>query len=118
MRSYCCLLLLLWSIASPILLFSQTTKTTLGGHVSAQFQKELTGVSISLIHLPTGTIYGCSTNSSGFYFLPDLQPGGPYRLEANFNNFEKYQETGIFFKLGQPANLNIVMQTRPINCLK
>jgi hypothetical protein len=112
MRSYCCLLLLLWSIASPILLFSQTTKTTLGGHVSAQFQKELTGVSISLIHLPTGTIYGCSTNSSGFYFLPDLQPGGPYRLEANFNNFEKYQETGIFFKLGQPANLNIVMQSQ------
>lgn len=84
----------------------------MGGHVSAQFQQDLAGVSISLIHLPSGTIYGCSTNSSGTYFLPDLKPGGPYRIEAYTKNFEKYQETGIFFKLGQPAKLNIVMQNQ------
>ncbi|WP_457288787.1 outer membrane beta-barrel protein [Pedobacter sp. UYP24] len=99
------------ALAKSTFTAGQTTKTTLAGRVSSIHQPKIEGVLLTLIHLPTGTVYGCSTNSSGSFFLPDLKPGGPYQIEANYQSFKKYQETGLFFRLGEPSILNIVLKS-------
>lgn len=88
----------------------QTTKTSLSGRVMNEGITAVAGAYIMVTHLPTGTVYGCATNLSGSYFIPDLRPGGPYQIETINLGFKKYQVTGIFFKLDEPAVMNINLQ--------
>ncbi|MES2457074.1 MAG: carboxypeptidase regulatory-like domain-containing protein [Bacteroidota bacterium] len=89
----------------------QTTKTSLSGRVTNAYETAITGAYFTVTHLPTETVYGCNTNITGNYFLPDLKPGGPYQIEITYSGFKKYQVSGIFFKLGEPVILNISLES-------
>lgn len=104
-------LLLFFFLLFPIAMHAQTTKTSLAGKVVTEAGESVVGASLTLIHLPTGTIYGCATNETGMYFIPDLKPGGPYQIELSSLGYKKHQETGVFFKLDEPQVHHIVLQS-------
>jgi hypothetical protein len=98
-------LLLLLSVTT----IAQTTKSSLSGKVVSETGEVLTGVSVLVTHLATGTIYGCSSNAYGAYFLPEVKPGGPYLVEFSRLNYKKHQVTGVFFKLDESLIINITL---------
>lgn len=100
---------LFWFLLQSFSVVGQNTKTSLSGIVVNESNAAIAGVYITLTHLPTGMIYGCATNESGKYFIPDLRPGGAYQIETTNLGFKKYQVTGIFFKLDEPAVMNITL---------
>jgi len=101
-------------VVTSITAIAQTTKTSMSGKVVTQTGEMLSGASIVLTQLNTGTIYGCVTNSSGFYFMPDLNPGGPYLLELRSVGYRSYQYSGFYIKLDEPLIFNITVQSYTI----
>ncbi|MEH0157440.1 TonB-dependent receptor [Limibacter armeniacum] len=97
------LLLLLFLTSLTSLAFSQgsTTAGLNGSVVSASTGETLIGATVIAVHVPTGSEYGATTNTEGFYRIPNLQVGGPYTLTASFLGFQEVKLEGIYVKLGQ-----------------
>ena len=110
MHKYLLVLLLLVSVTA----LAQTTKTSLSGKVVTETGELLTGASIVLTQLTTGTVYGCVTNESGRYFMPDLNPGGPYLLELQSVSNEPYRYKGLYIRLDEPMIFNITVRNKII----
>jgi hypothetical protein len=89
---------------------AQTTKTSMSGKVITETGDIVIGASIVLRQINTGTVYGCVTNSSGIYLLPDLNPGGPYLLELHRAGYQPYRYSGLYIRLAEPSILNITVQ--------
>jgi hypothetical protein len=105
------LLLMLFILLQSISAAGQTTRTTLSGRVTGENETVISAAYVTLTHLPTGTVFGCASNQSGNYLFADLKPGGPYQVEITFAGFNKYQATGIYFKLDEPSVLNITLES-------
>jgi hypothetical protein len=77
---------------SLLLIFStvaaQTTTGSINGIVKTNMGDALNGATIKMIHELTGTTYFSQTGKTGHFFIPNLSPGGPYRIEASFVNFD------------------------------
>lgn len=77
------------------------------GRVLDNANEPLPGANIIATHLPSGTVYGTSTDGEGYYRLPNLRVGGPYRLSATFVGLEESQQENIFLNLGEPRSINL-----------
>lgn len=108
---YKSLLLFYILLALPLHMIAQTTKTIISGKVVAENGVIIQGASLMITYLPTGTIYGCATNRSGGFFIPNLEPGGPYQLEVTSVGCKKYRLANIFLKLDEPLTLSVVLQS-------
>jgi hypothetical protein len=95
---------------TPLYLLAQTTKSSLSGIVCDQNKLNLEGVTINLTYLPTGTQYGCSTNNTGRFNLPDLKPGGPYQLQISHIGYATYTQKDLFLRLDESGVLNITLK--------
>jgi hypothetical protein len=107
------LLLLLTSYMLVVVSMSanaQTTKSSMSGKVVTETGEIVKGASVILRQINTGTVYGCVTNSSGLYFMPDLNPGGPYVLEISNVGYRAYQYSGLYIRLDEPLIFNITLQ--------
>src|SRR5262245_2858765 len=77
---------------------AQVTTSGLSGLVKAN-NEPLTGATVVITHIPTGTVYTTTTNKNGQYFANNIQPGGPYRVEVSFVGFEKEMRDDINLNL-------------------
>lgn len=113
-----------WFILLVVLFFlpgylaAQTTRSGLSGIVSDQNKLNLEGATVSLTYLPAGTQYGSSTGKTGRFYLPDLKPGGPYRLQVSRTGYAAYTQTDIFLRLDEQEVLNIVLDNSLVTRLQ
>lgn len=83
---------------------AQVTTSGLNGTIKDNTQG-LPGATVKATHLPSGTIYGTTTQPDGRYTIPNMRAGGPYRVEVSFigyapQTFNDVQlKLGIFYKL-------------------
>ena len=84
----------------------QITSSRISGKVKASDGSELPGANITATHTPTGIVYQTSTNLDGSYNLPNLKPGGPYKIEVTFVGFENNTRSGIYTSLGKQLSLD------------
>ncbi|MCX2483151.1 TonB-dependent receptor [Pedobacter sp. MR2016-24] len=110
MRKYLLIIFLLISVTTS----AQNTKTSISGKVVTETGEILTGASITLTQLNTGTIYGCVSNSSGLYFMPNVNPGGPYLITLQHAGYEAYQYANLHIKLDEPLVFNITVHSKTI----
>lgn len=89
---------------------AQQTKSSLSGIVSTENGTKINDVTVVVTHIPTGTIYGSATNTSGSYYINDIKPGGPYQIEFSSFGYKKELLTAIFLKLDEPLRLNITLE--------
>ncbi len=108
---YKSLLLFYILLALPLHMIAQITKTIISGKVVTENGVIIQEASLMITYLPTGTIYGCATNRSGGFFIPNLEPGGPYQLEVTSVGHTKYRLTNIFLKLDEPLTLSVFLQS-------
>jgi hypothetical protein len=96
---------------SLLLIFStvaaQTTTGSINGIVKTNMGDALNGATIKMIHELTGTTYFSQTGKTGHFFIPNLSPGGPYRIEASFVNFDTEKKNDITVGLGENITVDL-----------
>ncbi len=75
----------------------------------------LPGASVKATHVPTGTVYGVTTNADGRFTIGNMRVGGPYTFEVSFVGFTPQKVTGIFLKLGEPYVLRLTLSDNAAN---
>jgi Carboxypeptidase regulatory-like domain len=94
--------------ALPAALPAQTpSSATLRGTVRDTAGTVLAGVTVTVIHGPTGSVVSSVTGADGRYQFTGLQPGGPYRVRANRVGYGSAERTGVELRLAQALVLDL-----------
>ena len=66
----------------------------------------IANAAVTLRNLDTNRTYMATSDSSGYYVIPNLLPG-PYELSASFTGFEKFTQSGLRLTVGQSATVDV-----------
>ena len=88
---------------------AQITTSTISGIVKSEKGEVLPGATVQIVHVPTGTKYGTSTNKSGRYVVPSVRVGGPYKVSVSFIGFKQNDQSDINTQLGITTNVDVVL---------
>src|SRR5699024_1797122 len=69
--------------------------------VKDDIHKQVACVTITVVHVPSGTVYRTSANSSGRYNLANMRVGGPYKVEVSAIGKETLTFEDVYLQLGQ-----------------
>jgi outer membrane receptor for ferrienterochelin and colicin len=89
--------------------YAQQTTGAIRGQVTDDAGKPLSGVTITVTHVPTGTKATSVTGGDGSYNLLNLRPGGPYTVEAADSTHTPQKVEVDNIALGETTDLNIAM---------
>jgi len=64
------------------------------------------GATVTVTHIPTGTVYATVTRSDGRYNLPNLRVGGPYTIKITFIGYKDFVQDGITLSIGQDQRID------------
>src|SRR5215467_1399231 len=81
----------------------------LNGTVQDASGRTVAGASVTLRDVGTNLTYTATSNSSGFYVVPNL-PHGEYELTVQNSGFAKYVRTGISLSVGQTATVDVSLK--------
>jgi Carboxypeptidase regulatory-like domain/TonB dependent receptor-like, beta-barrel len=81
----------------------------LNGTILDASGRTIAGASVTLRDVDTNQTYTATSNSPGFYVVPNLAPGR-YELTVESKGFAKYVQTGIPLTVGQTATIDVTMQ--------
>lgn len=87
---------------------AQVTTGTIAGRVAAA-GGPLGGVKITALLLSSGERGSTTSQSDGRYVIPNLKPGGPYRITAQHIGFTPATRDSLFVGLGTNVVVNITM---------
>jgi len=86
--------------------FAQTTTSAINGRITDTNGDPLPGANVVVVHEPTGTLYGSSTDFDGFYRISNMRPGGPYKVTISYIGYSDYSEEGLQLTLGQTRSIS------------
>jgi len=93
----------------PFLGKAQVTTSTITGRVTTPDGNPLGGATLTAIHTPSGTVYKALSNDKGYFTLPGLRIGGPYRVTVEYVGYTTQKFEDINLKLGEPYDISISM---------
>ena len=99
----------LLSLFVTITSFGQITTSTLSGVVKNEKGETLVGATVNVVHQPTGTKYGASTNVQGTYVIPAARVGGPYSIKVSYVGYKSKEISDIVTSLGLTTNVDVVL---------
>jgi len=88
--------------------YAQETTSSMSGIVKDK-SGPIPGVTITAVHVPTGTKYLTSTRSDGRFNLSGLKVGGPYTLTSSYIGYKTESQDNITLSLGENYNANFAM---------
>src|SRR5215475_11548897 len=80
----------------------------LNGTVRDTTGSVVANANVSLRNVDTNRTYTSTSDSSGYYIVPNLPPG-PYELNVVFTGFEPYAQSSIQLRVGQTASLDVTL---------
>jgi len=63
------------------------------------------GATVTITHVPTGTVYASVSRSDGRFNIPNLRVGGPYTFKVSFIGYKTYQLDNITLTIGQDQRI-------------
>jgi hypothetical protein len=109
MKNYYLLLVCLFLFVSQKAIHAQVTTSAIEGVVRSAAGEVLSGASVKVTHLPTGTVVNSTTSATGRFFIVNLQPGGPYTLEVSFVGYKAESRSQVFLDLGESAKADFAL---------
>lgn len=111
-RTWVCLPLLAIGLSMNVngsALAQDYTKTDVTGRISLPHNLPAIGAKVVLRNVSTGTIYGALADSTGMYRVPQVETGGPYRIEASLKGYLDGIRQNIYLSSGKqnPVNLEL-----------
>lgn len=101
------LFLLLIATTSVTILAQGVTTSSMSGKVVDQTGTGLPGATVLVIHTSSGSQYGIVTDATGYFRIPNMRIGGPYKLTVSFVGYKTYEEPAIYLALGQNYQVNV-----------
>lgn len=86
------------------------TTASINGVVTDE-KETVPGATITMIHVPTGTVYSTSTRADGRFNLNNLRVGGPYTFKVSFVGYKDFVREGISLTIGQDQNIKVLLET-------
>lgn len=80
--------------------YGQETIASLGGIIRDSKGTPIEGATITLKHEPTGFTSRAMSNNKGYYFINNLQPGGPYTFNVTYVGQSAEEKTNYNLALG------------------
>ncbi len=99
MRKFQSLFLLTFLL--PLFTLAQTTTGSITGVVKDASGQTLIGATITATHMPTGTIYRVQSRTGGRFDVANMNPGGPYKIEASYTGYKTQEHTEVYVGLGE-----------------
>ncbi|HEX7902880.1 MAG TPA: TonB-dependent receptor [Chitinophagaceae bacterium] len=100
------LLLLAIFFCAGISLTAQVTTSSITGIVKNKAGEPLAGASISATHVPTGTTYKTIARNGGRFEISNMNPGGPYTVQATFVGMSPEIKSDITLNLGESVQVD------------
>lgn len=85
----------------------------LNGTVLDTSGRAVVGAPVTLRDVGTNRTYTASSNTSGFYVVPNLPPG-QYELTIQTPGFAKYVQSGIVVSVGQTATVDVSLKVAAV----
>ncbi|NDE62450.1 MAG: carboxypeptidase regulatory-like domain-containing protein, partial [Cyclobacteriaceae bacterium] len=85
---------------------AQVTTSSMAGSVKSTSGESLSGATVKITHLPTGTTISAATAANGRYNVSNIQPGGPYTVEVSFVGYKAQTKTEIYLDLGETGRVD------------
>jgi outer membrane receptor for ferrienterochelin and colicin len=92
--------------AAPVAVYAQDTTSDIRGSVSAG-GAPVSGATITIMHVPSGSISTRTSGANGSFSGRDLRVGGPYTVTVTANGYAPQRFEDIFLSLGAPLNLPV-----------
>ncbi len=86
------------------------TTSSINGQIKDQNGEPLPGANIIAVHQPSGTTYGSLTDFDGFYRVPNMRVGGPYKIEISYVGFKTQTLNDIYLRLGDSERISLELQ--------
>ena len=102
-------------LMAPVAGFTQATSSAIQGTLTDPSGSPVSGATLTVRHIATGTRSTTQTNNAGVYRFPGLRVGGPY--EVTLSGTTVYGEERIeqvFIALGEPYLLDLVTRVTEI----
>jgi hypothetical protein len=93
---------------------AQVTTSSIAGTIKDK-QGPMPGASIKATHIPTGTVYGITSNNDGRFTIGNARVGGPYTIEVSFVGYTPQKFENIYLRLGEPYILNVTISDNASN---
>lgn len=90
--------------------YSQVTTSAISGTVKTSAGKALSGATVEIKHIPTGTRYFSTTNEAGNYGAPSIRPGGPYTVKVSYVGYKTSETIEVTAPLGNNINVRVIME--------
>ena len=90
------------------------TTSSINGRITDANGEGLIGANVLATHVPSGSVYGNSTDLDGYFRIPGMRVGGPYKIVISYTGFEDMTKEGVYLTLGQTYQVNTVLQETAI----
>ncbi|WP_394693782.1 carboxypeptidase regulatory-like domain-containing protein [Hyphobacterium sp.] len=78
----------LFALAAPAAVYAQNTSSQVRGSVVAEDGSAINGATVTIIHIPSGTVSTTVTSGNGNFFQSGLRVGGPYRIAVQAEGYQ------------------------------
>lgn len=102
-------------MALPFAVKAQVTTSSMSGIVKDQKGQPLTGASILVTHVPTGTVYKTSSRKNGNFSISNMNPGGPYTIVTSFVGFNTDTKEVSSISLGETYSPTVELTDKENN---
>jgi hypothetical protein len=68
------------------------------------------GATVTITHLPTGTVYSTVTRADGRFNLVNLRVGGPYTFKVTFIGYKDFVQDNINLTIGQDQKIDVKLE--------
>ena len=95
------------AIAAPAM--AQVTTSAIRGTITTDEGTPVTGATVVVTHVPSGTKSTAITNASGTFSTRGLRVGGPYSVNVSGGDFTPVEVTDIYVQLDQTFDLPLTV---------
>jgi len=90
------------------------TTSALSGRVLGPSGQPVAAAQVAVTNSGSGIQSGALAGNDGRYFVPFLEPGGPYTIEVSSIGFETRRIEGVQLSLGQTLRLDVTLSEQAI----
>jgi len=90
---------------------AQETAASASGVVQNEQSLVVSGLTVEVLHVPSGTVSKSTTDANGRYVLRGLRVGGPYKITVKGNGYKTVVLDNQFLRLGDTGNLNVTVES-------
>lgn len=91
---------------------AQTTTSAIRGNVVSEAGTTLSGATVTIKHVPSGTVSTATTNANGSFSARGLRVGGPYTVIISGDDIASTQIDDVYLTLDQAFSLPVTVEAK------